>query len=275
MKAHSQGTVSRSALLPVLFLILSLFLSGCFLRSLAGNVTGEEGDFAVDLGATALTANCDVSTAPGEEGQVTCFYEIDWDPSFELESTFLLVSEFGLFGVLIDPLILQVPEGATNFQAAFQNAPTPRDAVVTVTNAFDVQPGTTVTAEPGQKFVILEFPDDVPPTLPDGDPSSGEEFDFDLTFDVPTLDPVNVKAMFTGKIEIGGQTFYVPTYPCVTDFASIPAVEIPVSTSPQYLVPQIAGHIDNSGDMTCNGQVYDFSSVVPDEMVYLPFVAAP
>lgn len=72
---------------------LSLFLSGCFLRSLAGNVSGEEGDFTAHVGATALTANCDISSLPGEEGKVTCFYVIDWDPSFELESTAMLLLE--------------------------------------------------------------------------------------------------------------------------------------------------------------------------------------
>jgi hypothetical protein len=254
---------------------LSLFLSACFLRSLAGNVAGEEGEFTVHVDATALTADCDVSSFPNEEGYVTCFYIIEWDPSFELVTTAILVDELGLFGILIDPLILQVPETATNFRATFQNSPTPREAVITVTDSFDVQPGTVVTAEPGQQFVILEFPDDVPPTLPDGDPRNGVEFDFELDFDVPTLDPVAVKGMFTGKIEVGGQTFYIPLYPCVTDFSTIPAVDIPVATSPQFLTPQIATHINASGDMTCNDQVYDFSDLSPASLLYLPVIVAP
>jgi hypothetical protein len=268
-------TVYRKFLVLCMLSMLTLLLSACFLRSLAGNVSGEEGDFTAHVGATALTANCNVSSLPGHEGEVTCFYVIEWDPSFELESTVILVSEFGLFGVLVDPLILQVPETASNFQAIFQSGPTPREAVITVTDSFNVQPGTAITAEPGQQFVILEFPDDVPPTLPDGDPRNGVEFDFELDFDVPTLDPVDVKGMFAGRIEVNGQTFYVPLYPCVTDFSAIPAIEIPVDSSPQFLIPQIADHINAGEDATCIGEVYDFSDLDPAGRQYLPLMARP
>jgi hypothetical protein len=123
--------------------------------------------------------------------------------------------------------------------------------------------------------LILEFPDDVPPALPEGDPRNGEEFDFDLSFDVPALKPVEVKGMFAGKIEASGQTFYIPLWPCVTDFSEIPPVEIPVASAPQFLTPQIVDHIGASGEMTCDGQVYDFSGLEAGEVVYLPLVAQP
>lgn len=129
---------------------------------------------------------------------MTCSYVIEWDPSFELQTTVILVSEFGLFGVLVDPLILQVRETATNFRAIFQNEPTRRDVEVTVTGSFDVQPGTTLTA-----------------------------------------------------------------------------MEIPVASGPQFLIPQIADHINASGDVACNDRVYDFSDLDPAAFVSLPIVIKP
>lgn len=75
--------------------------------------------------------------------------------------------------------------------------------------------------------------------------------------------------------EVNGQTFYVPLYPCVIDFSAIPAIEIPVDSSPQFLIPQIADHINAGGDATCNGEVYDFSDLAPACLQYLPFTALP
>src|SRR5262249_48860896 len=35
-----------------------------------------------------------------------------------------------------------------------------------------------------------------------------------------------IKAIFAAKVEVGGTTYYPPLLPCVTDFASVPAVSL-------------------------------------------------
>lgn len=265
-------TEYRNLLIVGCLCAVTLLLSGCFLRSLVGNVAGEEGEFTASVSATSITANCNISSLPGREGEVTCFYVIEWDPSFELESTVVLIAEFGLFGVLVDPLILQVPESAINFRGISQSGPTPEDLVITVVDAFDVQPGTQVQAEPGQKFAIVEFAEDVLPSIPDGSPEMGQEFDFELQFEVAEPAPVTVKGMFAGKVETGGQTYYVPLFPCVTDFSLVPAIEIAAEQFPQFLIAQIADAINAGEDMTCNDVTYDFSGAVTSQFVYLPLI---
>lgn len=144
----------------------------------------------------------------------------------------------GILGVFVDPLILQVPAGASNFAGTFVDGSGPQPIVITEAGSFDVQPGTEVTAEPGQKFVILEFPSDVEADLMSSGQLDGP-FDFNFEFELPSLSSVDVKAMFAGKVEVGGQTFYAPLLPCVTDFANVPALTIPVSPTQVDLMSQV------------------------------------
>ena len=201
--------------------ILTLLLSGCFLRALAGNIALGEEEATGHIGATSITADCTESILPEEEGLITCFYIIEFDEGgFELETTVQLISDFGLFGVLIDPVILQIPEEAHGLVGTFHDGATFQLLEITEVDSFNVQPGVVVTAEPGQKFVILEFPS--------GTMYDGVEFNFDLFFQYPTVEPVSVKGMFAGRVEVDSETFYVPLAPCTTDFANAPEITIPV-----------------------------------------------
>ncbi|MGD2026210.1 MAG: hypothetical protein PVI99_00220 [Anaerolineales bacterium] len=251
-----------------LFIFLSFLLSSCFLRLLFGTVAERDTEFGrvfvAEIGGTwGPMAICDFD----ESGTlVDCSYTfIDLEGEFEITSTSSaeLISEFGILGVFVDPLILQVPDGATNFTGTFDDGNGPYSIVVTETNSFTVQPGTMVTAEAGQKFVILEFPPSIESALIANGQLDGP-FDFNFEFELPSLSPVEVKPMYTGRVEVGGETFYVPLLPCVTDFAAVPAITIPVDPGFQVdLMPQILDSIFQGAVEGCNGQVYDFTGLGP------------
>lgn len=237
-------------------LILTPLFSGCYLRFLSGNITGESDGAVVHVGANSIAADC--STPFGPDGEFGCFYEIHYeDGDFDLVTTGQLISEFGVLGILIDPLILQVPEDVSDVMGTFTDSPTSttQPLVVTEVDSFTVQPGVEATAEPGQKFIILEFPDNTP--------YENVEFDFDLTFHYPVVEPIDVKAIFAGRVDAGGQTFYIPLLPCTSDFAEVPEFTIPVSDTPVSLLEDLFVFAFHNTDIGCDGQVYDFSSITP------------
>jgi hypothetical protein len=242
--------------------LLSVLLSGCFLRALSGAVQPAnellETNGVVQIGATSVTSKCYSSpfNEPGNEF-VECIYHIEGGVgefgSFDLQSTSQLISEFGLFGVLIDPVILQVPEDAYEPSGTFTDTSfsTTQPVVVTEADSFNVQPGVSVAPEAGQKFFILEFP-----TFTD---TNEVEYDFDFTFKVPEVEPVNVKAMFAGRVNAGGYTYYIPLLPCTTDFADVPEFTIPVADTPQDLMADLLDYAMSNDDIGCDGQTYDFN----------------
>jgi hypothetical protein len=63
------------------------------------------------------------------------------------------------------------------------------------------------------------------------------------------------KVMFAGKVSVGAQTYYVPIFPCVTSFASVPAITFPVSVA--GLTQLVASA------PLCTGKTYSFSAVGP------------
>jgi len=246
--------------------VLASSLSGCFLQLALGRVVTESigENIRVQIAAIFSRATVAACLDLGEDF-FECTFFID---GIEVASTFSLRTELGFFGILVDPVILQVPEDATNFEGTFDDGTGPRPLVITETDSFEVQPGVQVFAESGHKFVILEFPSDVPPTLPSGDPTNSAPFDFELTFDRPTLisdpiEPITVKAMHTGKVIIDGQTFYIPLLPCVKDFGLLPEIEIPESSNMEDLEPVLGDLIRGTGNVGCDGQVYDFTALSP------------
>lgn len=249
---------------------VATLLSGCFLRLLFGAVVPRDSDFGTvfiaEMGGTwGPMAICDFDEAGRLVDCSYTFLDFEADPPIiERTSSAELISELGILGVFVDPIILQVPAGATNFAGTFTDGPgpltDPQPILITETTSFDVQPGTVVSAESGQKFVILELPAAVVSTLT----SSGElddDFNFTFEFEVPSLSAVDVKAMYAGKVEVGGETFYVPLLPCVTDFSSIPAITIPVSSTQVDLLAGIVDLILQDAVSACDGQIYDFTGV--------------
>jgi hypothetical protein len=52
---------------------------------------------------------------------------------------------------------------------------------------------------------------------------------------------VHLKALFAARVESDGQTFFVPLLPCETDFASVPTITLPRSSTFQNVNLPIAG----------------------------------
>lgn len=223
----------------------SLVLSGCLVNSFTGGVSEE--------GEASFSANVSVSTCEAP-ATVVDFWVCSFGFFDDSVSSSFGISQFGLVGLIIDPLILQVPDGATNVAGIYNNAGSDEPLVVTEVPSFDVQPGVTVTAEPGTKFVILELPDAVAQALPPG----GQQFDYELNFQVPQL-PLVVKPMFTARADVGNDRYYLPVFPCVTDFAEIPEVQVPGASSPQNLRDALAPIVNAAGGLACDGTVYELT----------------
>ena len=180
-------------------------LTGCFLQSIVGFVDDRGG---VSLSGNVEAGFCDFDTAIEEFFGCTYTIRDDDGRVIDVISTFELISEEGILGAIIDPLVLQVPANAANVVATYNNAGADLPLVVTETTSFAATPGVTITSEPGTKFLILELPDAAAAALPPG----RSAINFSLAFDVP--DPANlfVKPMATARVDDGGVRYYPPVF---------------------------------------------------------------
>lgn len=266
-----------------LLLILPFLLSGCFLRLLFGSVGERDTDFGIVFIATiggtfGPMAVCDLTTSPGGSSEIAgctySFFDPEGEQVFVVTSTAELLETQGVAGLFVDPLILQVPADATEFVATFTDRSITKTVVLSEVTSFLAQPGTVITAEADHKFLILEFPAEIVADLQAGIPLTGP-FDFDLEFQVTALEEVNVKPMYTGRVEVNGQVYYPPLLPCVTSFADVPAVTIPVASQNFLLTPQLFSALRRGDVAACAGTVYDFSdgSDRPARL-YMPSITA-
>jgi hypothetical protein len=169
--------------------------------------------------------------------------------------------------------VLQVPEGVSEASGTFDDGSGPAPLLVTQTGSFAVEPGVDVTAEDGRTFLILELPGDVAAGLPEVAPEDGTPIDYTFTFKLPGDLPLDVKGMLTLRLDVAGQTFYVPMLPCTTDFATIPAVQIPAPVTDYDVLPAIAAALDQS--LACSTEVRDYSSLDLDLDHRLLYKVAP
>lgn len=205
--------------LPLLVVAgLSLFLDGCILQSLLSRVTvtsiGEGVDLTIaTVQAGATLAVCTDLSAISPDSLVRCNYIVE---GRIITSSVTLLSELGVFGLLIDPVILQVPATATGFVGTFAGPAGGNLAFTEVAGSLPADLNRQIVPEPGNKLVIVDFPNPPPPI-------AGQTYDFELTFQIPGgVTPVPMKMLFAGRVDSGGQTFYPPLLPCETDFANIP-----------------------------------------------------
>ena len=268
---------NHGILYVLLSMVLGLLLTGCVLRSLFGNVIIVE-DIANEVNEIIATVFSDSTAAvclSTDYGFYECTYIIEGDI---ITSTFYLLSEYGITGVLIDPVILQVPDDVASINASYDAGSGQNPLSARMTGSFQATPDITVTAETGQKFIILELPPSVTDNLPGGDPTNGQALDYTLRFTrtQPLGDPIapiNVKTMLAGKVLVNRHNYYVPLLPCVSDFSAIPELEIPVSGTPVNLQPAV-GALLQGGNAACDHQGYYFNNVPPPPpTIYLPLVA--
>ncbi len=219
-------------------------LSGCFLQTISGATFAVGGSLITSVQTDSVLTTCVQGGSTGGNVECTYFFTDENGVPVDVTSSADLISEFGILGVVIDPLILQVPLDAGNVSGTYDDG-------AGLSGALDIQSGfrsipvdthRTLFAEPGQQFIIAE--------LPDGVPFDGIGFVLSLTFEQPGDDgAVSVKPLLALKYDAGKQVFHTPFLPCVTDMTAVPAVTIPTAATPQPIpvasLPQ-----------GCNGEQY-------------------
>lgn len=215
-------------------------MSGCLLVLTLGveeaQSLSEEIQLITDAISTqATTAVC--QTDPFfSQGFRRCTYFID---GVEVASSASLVSELGVTGVFLDPIVLELPAGVTNIAGTYDDGAGHRGPLnvypalsfVPVDDTHTLKPG------PGKQLAIIDLPTDAP--------VAGVTYQFGLTFQqlAPKgTSPTQLKALMTGKLTQNGKTFYPPMLPCVNDFAAVSSITIPRSASLEPLaLPAAAG----------------------------------
>jgi hypothetical protein len=270
--------IRKKILLTGLFLLLPFLLTGCFLRLLFGTVGQRDTDFGIvyiaDLGGRfGPTAWCDIDNNSG--GLLDCTYYFILSGSelvFTETSSAYLISELGVLGLFIDPVILQVPVSSTHFAGTISDGVITHTIVASEMGSFYADPTHPVLPEAGQKFVLLDFPEAMLTELLTNGSLPGP-YDFHFEFELPSLAPVQVKPMYAGKVQTGGLTYYPPMLPCTADFSTIPALTIPVSTSPANLMNQIVNALSQGSIEGCDHQVYNFIPLLNQpNRHYLPLI---
>jgi hypothetical protein len=202
-----------------------------------------------------------------------CFYFINGQ---HFTATSYLLAKGGVFGVLFDPVIVQVPADVLTVTATYDDNGVARPLQVSRLPSFHASPDITVTAEAGQTFLILELPPAVAAEVPSGDPEAGLTLSYTLSYsrEVPAFPPPGpqtVKLMLTGKAVVNGHSYYVPLLPCETDFANLPPLELPASGSPQNLQPALGAWLEAHPMAPCDHEAYYFNNAPPPPIrVFLP-----
>jgi len=226
--------------------LVMLLTSGCFLRLLLGAEVVESISAEVDRVISSVFAQTDTAVCRESPfgGGVECTYVI----GTETTSTARLVSELGLVGVFIDPLVLELPATVKNITGTFDDGGGHHGNLVIYPKLsfVPIDDTRTLTPEPGKQLVVVD--------LPVGVPVDGVTYNYRLDFDqvVPAgPGPTPIKALLTGKLTVNGKTFYPPMLPCVDSFATVPAVTLPRSaTALPLTLPQ--------GLTGCANEVYEY-----------------
>jgi hypothetical protein len=218
----------RRLLLTVLLVLLVASTSGCFLRALHGGEISTSISNEVDRIFSALDTDATTSVCNTFFGQVQCTYFVNGE---QIATTVQLISELGVFGVFLDPVVLELPAGATKITGTFDDGNGHSGALVVYPNLSVVPIDDTHSLTPaaGKQLVVVD--------LPDGTPTDGVDYRMSLSFERTAprgTGPTEIKALMTGKLSVNGKTFYTPILPCATSFTTVPALTLPRSTT---LVP--------------------------------------
>ena len=151
--------------LGVVFVIIAAASStGCFLQFTLGvsiaETLGDEIELsisAIQTGATTAICQVDPFFSPNFH---QCTYFINGEP---VASTTQLLSEGGVFGVLVDPIVLELPADVTDIGGTFSGGGAAGELVVYPNLSFvPIDQSRTLQAGPGKQFAILDLPEGVP-----------------------------------------------------------------------------------------------------------------
>ncbi len=265
--------VVRSLLVVIGLSLASTVLTGCFLQNVFSQIHVSSISEEVSEILTSVKGNATVAVCDHIGVFYNCVYIVDGTP---ITSTAAIFSEFGLAGIIIDPVVVQIPGNAISITAQYSTTAGYQPAVTSVRNSFPVKPGVNITAEAGTQFVILELPNSVTSGLTQTNPANGLPVSYAISFTqqqpvTQTVEPVNIKAMFTGRIVANGHVYYAPLLPCTTNFANIPSLTIPVTDTLVNLQPSIGALLGQVAP--CNHATYDYTFAPPPEhRMYLPLM---
>lgn len=246
-----QGMNRRLPRLALLYLLCatSLLLHGCLISNFSSS--SSAGITTLQATATVLQPSpCTVNTA-AQTTTCTPVMEIGL-PTGGTQNFPFLIQLLGYAAplTLYDPLIVQVPAAMSNFAGSITAGPpgvnpgTPLSVIAGLTSV-PIDATTNLVAEPGMQLVILDFP--TPTGVANG------TYTFRLQFSGTTN---SIKAVFAAKLAAGASTYYLPLFPCVTNFASVPAISLPATS--------IAGVIQLIlSAQGCNGKAYNFAGIGP------------
>jgi hypothetical protein len=253
----------RSKALGCVFVALAaVSSSGCLLQFTLGTriaeSLGEEVELIIDAIRTgASTSVCQVDPFFSPVFQ-RCSYVIN---GVEVASTASLLRELGPFGAMIDPIVLELPAGAS-IGGTFTGGGLSGDLIVYPNLSFvPIDDTRTFRPGPGKQLAIVDLPTTVP--------VDGVTYEFALTLR-QTLPrgsgPTQVRAVMTGRARDGGKTYYPPFLPCVTDMSAAPVLQLATSAALQpltlsgaptpcnnatytYFRPPLACDLDNDSDV--------------------------
>ncbi len=235
------GNLKRTATIAAIGASCSL-LSGCLVDSFLGKLTKPPSGIGY-IAEASVFATFDPCTLSGDTWTCT------WGPpdSSALTGTVELHGGLdSLFFELIDPLVIEVLDTATGISGTYNNGHGLSGPLLVTAGlkSVPIDANTNLVAEVGRQLAIVE--------LPPGTPQGGYAYTFSLT----STNPV-VKALFAGKVQVGGKTYYPPLLPCVTSFASVPIFEFTSSALPPapLLTPAYLALIH-----ACDHKVYTFPS---------------
>jgi hypothetical protein len=231
----------------VVLISSSLLLSGCFFSdTVEVTVTPGEGPLDVNISFSATWASCFSSEAPGGAQSFGCSY---FNPG-NLSSIELSPLEALLLAFLVDPLVIQVPSTVSGVSGTFSHSAGNGNLVVQgPLGSVPIDLTRSLTAQPGTSLYILSVPEAFETAHPTGN------YAFSLHLDAPPgTTSIPVKAVLTARVRTqGGEDFYPPVFPCVTDMASAPGGTINTSVPSSTLTLPAAASIP-----VCQGAAYTF-----------------
>ena len=226
----------------------SLALPGCLISGMSGGTL----DGLTSVEATATLTQQSPCVVNATEQSTTCTPVMVVGAGGITQSFQFLITLLGYTEALTlyDPLIVQVPASMSNFAGSIAIGPpgiapnTPLSILSGLTSV-PIDANTNLVAEPGMQLVIIDF------QAPSGAPFGTYTLKFQFSGTASSI-----KVVFAGKVAAGGNTYYVPIYPCVTSFANVLPIALPV-VNLAGLIPLI---VSAQG---CNGQNYNFSGLAP------------
>ncbi len=235
----------------VVVCVACVSMSGCLISGLSA-ITGGGTTTATATVTLQNPANCVVDTV-AQTSTCTAVITVNL-PGGGTQSFPFSITIKGYTGTfpLYDPLIVQVPASMSNFAGSIAVGPpgitpgTPLQITAGLTSV-PIDATTDLVAEAGTQLVIIDF--QAPQNAPFGQ--------YTLTFQFSGT-ATSIKLLFAGKVGVGvaeekaGPPYYLPIYPCVTSFANVPAIPIPLVSLTQ-LLPIIAT------TQGCVGKIYDLT----------------